>query len=52
MGGCGMSEKTVLDDFIGEKDYIIESYNDNAIRRDEKIQFLKEEFKERFGDLE
>ena len=38
--------------FESEKDYIIESYHDNAIRRDEKIQFLKEEFKERFGDVE
>lgn len=38
--------------FESEKGYIIESYHDNAIRRDEKIQFLKEEFKERFGDGE
>lgn len=38
--------------FESEKGYIIESYHDNAIRRDEKIQFLKEEFKERFGDVE
>lgn len=38
--------------FESEKDYIIESYHDNAMRRDEKIQFLKEEFKARFGDVE
>lgn len=38
--------------FESEKGYIIESYHDNAIRRDEKIHFLKEEFKERFGDVE
>ena len=38
--------------FESEKDYIIESYHDNTIRRDEKIHFLKEEFKARFGDVE
>lgn len=37
--------------FESEKDYIMETYSDNPIRRDEKIQGLKEEFKERFGDL-
>ena len=35
-----------------EKDYLIETYSDNSTRRDEKIQGLKEEFKERFGDFE
>lgn len=38
--------------FECEKEYIIETYHDNAIRRDEKIQSLKEEFKARFGDVE
>ena len=38
--------------FESEKEYIIETYHDNAIRRDEKIQSLKEEFKARFGDVE
>ena len=36
--------------FESEKDYLIETYSDNPTRRDEKIQGLKEEFKERFGD--
>ena len=34
--------------FESEKDYIMETYSDNPIRRDEKIQLLKEEFKARF----
>lgn len=38
--------------FESEKNYIIETYSDNPIRRDEKIQSLKEEFKARFGDVE
>ena len=38
--------------FESEKDYIMETYSDNPIRRDEKIQLLKEEFKARFGDVE
>ena len=38
--------------FESEKDYIMETYSDNPIRRDEKIQLLKEEFKEKFGDFE
>jgi len=38
--------------FESEKDYIMETYSDNPIRRDEKIQSLKEEFKARFGDVE
>ena len=38
--------------FESEKNYIIETYSDNQIRRDEKIQSLKEEFKARFGDVE
>ena len=38
--------------FESEKDYLIENYSDNPTRRDEKIQALTEEFKERFGDLE
>ena len=38
--------------FESEKDYLIENYSDNPIRRDEKIRALTEEFKERFGDLE
>ena len=33
--------------FESEKDYIIETYSDNPTRRDEKIQGLKEEFKQR-----
>lgn len=37
--------------FESKKDYLIETYSDNPIRRDEKIQSLKEEFKERFGDV-
>ena len=36
--------------FESEKDYLIETYSDNPTMRDEKIQGLKEEFKERFGD--
>ena len=35
-----------------KKDYLIETYSDNPARRYEKIQGLKEEFKERFGDSE
>ena len=35
-----------------KKDYLIETYSDNPTRRDEKIQGLKEELKERFGDFE
>lgn len=38
--------------FESEKDYIMETYSDNLIRRDEKIQGLKKEFKEKFGDFE
>lgn len=38
--------------FEARKDYLIETYSDNPTRRDEKIQGLKEEFKERFGDVE
>lgn len=38
--------------FESKKDYLIETYSDNPTRRDEKIQGLKEEFKERFGDFE
>jgi len=38
--------------FESKKDYLIETYSDNPARRDEKIHGLKEEFKERFGDLE
>ena len=37
--------------FESEKDYLIETYSDNPIRRDEKIHSLKEEFKERFGGV-
>jgi len=37
--------------FESKKDYIIETYSNNPIRRDKKLQILKEEFKERFGDL-
>ena len=37
--------------FESKKDYIIETYSNNPIRRDKKLQVLKEEFKERFGDL-
>ena len=37
--------------FESKKDYLIETYSDNPTRRDEKIQGLKEEFKERFGDV-
>ena len=35
--------------FESKKDYLIETY---SARRDEKIQGLKEELKERFGDFE
>ena len=38
--------------FETKKDYLIETYSDNPTRRDEKIQLLKEEFTERFGDSE
>lgn len=34
--------------FESEKDCLLETYNDNPVRRDEKIESLKEEFKERF----
>lgn len=37
--------------FESKKDYIIETYSNNPVRRDKKLQVLKEEFKERFGDL-
>lgn len=33
--------------FESKKDYLIETYSDNPTRRDEKIQGLKEEFKQR-----
>ncbi|MBQ2654053.1 MAG: hypothetical protein IJF83_10895 [Methanobrevibacter sp.] len=35
--------------FESEKDYLEINYADNPVRRDDKIQSLKEEFKERFG---
>ena len=34
--------------FESEKDYIMETYSDNPVRRDMKIQSLKEEFRERW----
>ena len=37
--------------FESKKDYIIETYSNNPVRRDKKLQVLKEEFKERFGNL-
>ena len=37
--------------FESEEECIMEMYSDNPIRRDEKIHSLKEEFKERFGDV-
>ena len=46
------NEKLKKELFESEKDYIMETYSDNPIRRDEKIQSLKEEFKARFGDVE
>ena len=46
------NEKLKKELFESEKDYIMETYSDNPIRRDEKIQLLKEEFKEKFGDFE
>lgn len=35
--------------FETEKDYILETYDDNPVRRDDKLISLKREFKERFG---
>lgn len=46
------NEKLKQELFESKKDYLIETYSDNPARRDEKIQGLKEEFKERFGDSE
>ena len=46
------NEKLKKELFEARKDYLIETYSDNPTRRDEKIQGLKEEFKERFGDVE
>ena len=37
--------------FESKKDYIIETYSNNPVRRDKKLQVLKKEFKERFGNL-
>lgn len=37
--------------FESKKNYIIETYSNNPVRRDKKLQVLKEEFKERFGNL-
>lgn len=37
--------------FESEKEYIIETYSDNSVRRNDKLQSLKEEFKERFGEM-
>ena len=45
------NEKLKQELFESKKDYIIETYSNNPIRRDKKLQILKEEFKERFGDL-
>lgn len=36
--------------FESEEEYLLETYSDNPIRRDGKIQDLRKEFKERFGD--
>ena len=38
--------------FESEEEYLLATYYDNPIRRDDKIQELKHEFKERFGDVE
>lgn len=46
------NEKLKQELFESKKDYLIETYSDNPTRRDEKIQGLKEEFKEKFGDFE
>ena len=46
------NEKLKQELFESKKDYLIETYSDNPTRRDEKIQRLKEEFKERFGGSE
>ncbi len=35
--------------FESEFDYIMETYANNPVRRDDKIESLKKEFKERFG---
>lgn len=45
------NEKLKQELFESKKDYIIETYSNNPVRRDKKLQVLKEEFKERFGDL-
>ena len=36
--------------FESEKDYLTETYSDNPVRVEDKIESLKKEFKERFGD--
>lgn len=35
--------------FESEKEYLMIDYHDNPVRRDDKIEMLREEFKERFG---
>jgi len=35
--------------FESEKEYLIETYSDNSVRKNDKIHSLKKEFKERFG---
>jgi hypothetical protein len=49
---CNENEQLKKELFESEKDYIMETYSDNSVRRDEKIQSLKEEFKARFGDFD
>ena len=37
--------------FESEVEYINSNYADNSVRRDQKINSLKEEFEERFGQV-
>ena len=44
------NEKLKKELFEAEEEYLLETYHDNPVRRDDKIELLKEEFKERFGE--